>query len=95
MALSKEDVEHVAHLARLGLGPAEVEQMREEISEILDHFRILQDLDTAEVPPTTQAVTLLSVDRDDEPGESLPASAVLFNAPEEEDGFFRVRAVLG
>ncbi len=95
MALSREDVEHVAYLARLSLGPAEVEQMREELSEILDHFRILQDIDTAEVPPTTQAVTLLSVDREDEPRESLPAGDVLSNAPEEEDGFFRVRAVLG
>lgn len=95
MALSREDVEHVAYLARLGLDPAEVEQMREQLSEILDHFRILQDLDTADVPPTTQAVTLLSVDREDEPGESLPAGAVLANAPQEEDGFFRVRAVLG
>ena len=94
MGLTREEVLHIAHLARVGLAEEEVAKFQEQLSEILDHFQALQELDTAGVPPTSHPLPLESVMRPDEVRPSLPLEDVLANAPVAEDGAFRVRAVL-
>jgi len=94
MKLSREEVQHIALLARLGVTETELERLREQLSNILENFQILQQVDTSDVPPTTQSVALQSVVRDDEVAPSLPPDDVLANAPQREGEFFRVKAVL-
>lgn len=94
MALTQEEVRHIARLARLGLSPEEVERLREQLSSILEHFQVLQGLDTSQVPPTAYVVPLSSVFRKDEPRPSFPREDILANAPRPEEGYFRVQAVL-
>ncbi len=94
MKLSREEVLHIARLARLGLTEDEVDRMREQLSNILDNFEVLKRVDTTDVPPTAQPIALQNVMRDDEVAPSLPAEDVLANAPRREGEFFRVRAVL-
>lgn len=81
-------------LARLGLTPEEREQMREQLSTILDHISVLDEIDTEAIPPTAQVIALQHVMRLDEVRPSLPIEAVLRNAPQTEDGMFKVNAVL-
>lgn len=95
MALTTADVEHIAHLARLALTPAEIEAYRQQLSAILDYFQTLQQLDTSAVPPTATVLPLRTVMREDIPRPGLPAEDVLANAPDQEDGYFRVPAVFG
>ena len=87
-------MKHIALLARLGLSEDEVEKLREQLSNILDNFEILKKVDTTDVPPTSHPLALVNVLRDDEVAPSLPPDEILANAPREEDGCFRVRAVL-
>ena len=94
MKLTREDVLHIARLARLGLTEAEVEKSREQLSNILENFEILQPVDTADVPPTAQSITLQNVLREDEIATSLSQSQILANAPQRDEDCFRVRAVL-
>ena len=94
MALTPEQVEHVAALARLGISEAERLRFAEQLSGILDHFQALQALDTEDIPPTAQVLDLRNVMRPDEVRPSLPQSEALRNAPRAQDGFFRVQAVL-
>ena len=94
MKLSREEVLHIARLARLGLTEAEIDRLREQLSDILENFEILQQVDTTGIPPTAQSIALQSVVRDDEVAPSLPSDEILANAPRKEGDFFRVRAVL-
>lgn len=94
MKLSQEEVLHIARLARLGLAEAEVSRLSEQLSNILEHFKILQQVDTTDVPPTAQSIDLQNVLKSDEILPSLPQSQVLANAPRREGDFFRIRAVL-
>ena len=94
MKLSREEVLHIALLARLGLTDAEADRFREQLSVILDNFEILQQVDTTNVPPTAQPNPLQNVVKDDEVNPSLSQDQVLANAPRKEGEFFRVRAVL-
>ncbi len=94
MKLSREEVLHITRLARVGLAEAEVNKLSEQLSNILEHFEVLQQVDTTDVPPTAQSIDLLNVLKDDEVAASLPQSQVLANAPRKEGDFFRVRAVL-
>jgi len=95
MKLSREEVLHIALLARLGLTETEVDSLRKQLSDILENFEALQEVDTTDVPPTAQSIPLQSVMRnDDEVVPSLPPNQILANAPRREEGFFRVRAVL-
>jgi aspartyl-tRNA(Asn)/glutamyl-tRNA(Gln) amidotransferase subunit C len=68
--------------------------MRNQLSAVLDHISMLQDVDTSDIPPTAQVIQLENVMRDDEVHPSLPVEAALQNAPRKEDGYFRVNAVL-
>jgi len=94
MALSREEVLHIAHLARVRLSDADVARFQEQLSDILTHFEALQALDTTGVEPTSHPLPLESVMRDDAARPSLPRDDALANAPVVEDGAFRVRAVL-
>jgi aspartyl-tRNA(Asn)/glutamyl-tRNA(Gln) amidotransferase subunit C len=94
MNLTPEDVDHVATLARLGITAEDRSRFAEQLSGVLEHFRALQALDTTGISPTAQVFDLHSVMRDDVARPSLPREQVLANAPGQEDGFFRVQAVL-
>jgi aspartyl-tRNA(Asn)/glutamyl-tRNA(Gln) amidotransferase subunit C len=94
MAVSREEVLHIASLARIGVTDDEVDRLSTQLSSILDHFAALQELDTNDVPPTSSPFPLVNVMRDDAPSDSLPHEETIANAPDTEDGFFRVRAVL-
>jgi aspartyl-tRNA(Asn)/glutamyl-tRNA(Gln) amidotransferase subunit C len=94
MKLSREEVLHIARLARVALTEAEITRLSEQLSSILENFEILQQVDTTDVPPTAQSVSLQSVMREDEVAPSLPQEDVLSNAPRREGDCFRVRAVL-
>ncbi len=94
MKLSREEVSHIALLARLGLNETEVDKFREQLSNILESFEALQQIDTSGIPPTAQSIALQNVVKDDEVATSLPQAQVLANAPRKEGEFFRVRPVL-
>ena len=93
MALTTEEVEHVARLARLRLSAEEIEKMRAQLSNILEHIDMLKEVDVGDVPPTAQVTDLLNILRADEVRTSLPREDVLANAPDQQDGMFRVRAI--
>ena len=94
-ALTRADVEHVAHLARLGLTDAELGRLEGQLNTILDRYAKLAELDTDAIPPTAQTIELENILRDDVALPSLPAEAVLANAPERDGDFFVVPAILG
>jgi len=88
------DVEHVARLARLELGPEEKERMRRELDGILTYIDKLRALDTAGVEPTSHAVPLTNVMRDDLVRPSFPREEMLANAPDRRGEFFRVPRII-
>ncbi|MCM3786369.1 Asp-tRNA(Asn)/Glu-tRNA(Gln) amidotransferase subunit GatC [Neobacillus mesonae] len=94
MSISKQDVQHVAKLARLNLSEAEEAQMTEQLNAILQYAEKLNELDTDGVEPTTHVLHVSNVMREDEVRESLPIEKVMLNAPDEEDGQIKVPAVL-
>ncbi|MDP3880345.1 MAG: Asp-tRNA(Asn)/Glu-tRNA(Gln) amidotransferase subunit GatC [Dehalococcoidales bacterium] len=94
MKLSREEVLRIALLARVGLTEDEVDRLREQLSNILENFEVLRQVDTGAIPPTTQSIALHTVVADDEVAPSLPQDQILANAPQKEGDFFRVRAVL-
>jgi aspartyl-tRNA(Asn)/glutamyl-tRNA(Gln) amidotransferase subunit C len=95
MSLTLSDVEHVAALARLGLREDEKERLRQQLSSILEHIAVLNQVDTSSIPPTAQVVDLSNVLRDDIVEPSLDQAEVLRIAPRARGGFIEVRAVLG
>ena len=94
MKLSREEVIHIAALARMGLSEAEIEKAREQLANILENFEVLKEVDTTNVPPTAQSINLSNVTREDTPRESLAVEQVLANAPDREDDLFKLRPVL-
>ena len=94
MKLSREEVLRIARLARLGVTEEDVDRFREQLSNILQNFEILRQVDTEDVPPTAQSIVLQNIMRDDEVTPSLPPEDILANAPRREGECFRVRAVL-
>lgn len=94
MALTHEQVRHIAKLARLGLTDEDVEKFSHQLSEILDYFERLNAVDTEGVPPTAYPLDLHNVMRDDLPTPPAPTEETLRNAPSREGDYFRVRAVL-
>ena len=94
MAISREQVEHVAHLARLGLSDDETNRLQQQLSQILGHMQLIDQLDTSAIPPTAQVIPVSSVMREDVPRPSTPVSEILANAPSREGDFFKVPPVL-
>jgi aspartyl-tRNA(Asn)/glutamyl-tRNA(Gln) amidotransferase subunit C len=94
MKLSREEVLHIAALAKVGVTDEDVEKFREQLSNIIDNFAVLQKVDTNGVAPTAQSIVLQNVILPDEVRPSLPVDAVLSNAPQKEGDFFKVKIVL-
>lgn len=92
--ISRQDVGHVARLARLALSDDELERMREQLSGILAYIDALRALDTDGVEPTSHAVPLVNVMRDDAARPCLPVDEALANAPDRSEAFFRVPRIL-
>ena len=93
--LSRADVEHVAHLARLGLNEDELARLESQLNHILDQYAILTKLDTEHIPPTAQTIELANILRDDIVQPSLPVEDALANAPERSGDHFLVPAIIG
>lgn len=94
MTLTREQVDHIARLARLNLSDEERERYREQLSAILEHFQRLQELDTEAVPPTFRAIESHRSPRPDEVQSSLSREELLSNAPDVEQNQFRVPPIL-
>jgi aspartyl-tRNA(Asn)/glutamyl-tRNA(Gln) amidotransferase subunit C len=94
MKLSREEVIHIAALARVGFTEEDLEKFREQLSNILENFEVLKQIDTSNVKPTATVTDIQNVMRPDEVIPSLPVDDVLANAPRREGEFFRVKAVL-
>ncbi|MEK3668839.1 Asp-tRNA(Asn)/Glu-tRNA(Gln) amidotransferase subunit GatC [Paenibacillus sp. FSL R10-2771] len=94
MSITVKDVQHVAKLARLQLSPEEEATFTEQMNAILQYAEKLNELGTENVEPTTHVLQVSNVMRDDVVKESLSQEAALLNAPEDEDGHFKVPAVL-
>ena len=92
--ISRDDVAHVARLARLALTDAELERMREQLNAILAHIDALRAVDTTGVEPTSHAVPQFNVMRDDEPRPCFPPEDMLANAPDRAGDFFRVPRII-
>jgi aspartyl-tRNA(Asn)/glutamyl-tRNA(Gln) amidotransferase subunit C len=90
----KIDVDHVARLARLTLTPEEKARMEEQLAKILTYVDALNRLDTGDVAPTTHAVPVVNVMRDDEVGPCLTPEEALANAPDRAGQFFRVPRII-
>jgi aspartyl-tRNA(Asn)/glutamyl-tRNA(Gln) amidotransferase subunit C len=94
MKLSYEQVKHIAWLARLGLSEEEVEKFSLQLSNILENFEILKQVDTTNVPPATHTIPIQNVLRKDDVAESYPQAEILSNAPKQEGNCFKVQAIL-
>ncbi len=94
MSLSTDEVRHIAWLARLAVTDEEIERFRAELSVILDHFSVLQNINTDHVPAATHASQLENVLRDDIVRPSLAPDSILANAPKQQDELFRVPPII-
>jgi aspartyl-tRNA(Asn)/glutamyl-tRNA(Gln) amidotransferase subunit C len=92
--LSRSDVEHVAHLARLGLTDGELTRLEGQLNHILDQYAILAELHTDDIPPTAQTIELENILRDDVVRPSLSVEAALANAPARQGDLIVVPAIL-
>ena len=93
MAITRDDVVHVARLARLEIPADEIERLQRELAAILAAVGKVSELDLADVEPTSHPLDVVNVLREDEPRPSLPRDEALANAPDAADGAFRVPAV--
>jgi aspartyl-tRNA(Asn)/glutamyl-tRNA(Gln) amidotransferase subunit C len=94
MKISKEEIEHIAVLARLSLSGEEKELFGSQLSSILDYMEKLNELDTKGIEPTSHVLSLSNVMRDDIPRPSIPKEDVLMNAPDHTEKFFRVPKII-
>jgi aspartyl-tRNA(Asn)/glutamyl-tRNA(Gln) amidotransferase subunit C len=88
------DIEHVARLARLALSDDEKAQLRSQLALILEHAAKVGEVAADDVPPTAYAIPRSNVYRDDVPEPSIPQAEALANAPEREDGRFKVPRIV-
>ena len=94
MPLTREEVQHIATLCRIGMTDEDLDTMSEQLSHILEMFRALDELDTEGVAPSGHSMSLETVRRPDEPRDSFPREDILRNAPREDGDMFRVKVVL-
>jgi aspartyl-tRNA(Asn)/glutamyl-tRNA(Gln) amidotransferase subunit C len=94
MALTREEVLHVAHLARLSLEPAEIELFTRQLNDILAYVEQMQELDTAGVPPLAHVIPIANAFRADTVTTGLSREMALENAPAQEDGTFLVPRII-
>ncbi len=94
-SLTRDDVAHVAHLARLGLTDDELTLLEGQLNHIMDQYAKLAELDTETIPPTAQTIELENILRDDVVTPSFPVETALANAPARQAGFIVVPAIIG
>jgi aspartyl-tRNA(Asn)/glutamyl-tRNA(Gln) amidotransferase subunit C len=94
MKITKEEVQHVANLARLALDEAAIDRFAVQIGDILEYVDKLKQVDTQGVPPTSHAISKVNAFREDEVVEHLDRDLSLANAPEKEDGTFLVPRII-
>ena len=94
MAVTRKDVEHVAKLARLGLSEEEKDLFTRQLSAILEYADNLKKLDTKDIPPTSHAIPMKNVLREDKVIPFQNTQDILANAPEEEGGMFKVPRII-
>ncbi|MFH1269512.1 MAG: Asp-tRNA(Asn)/Glu-tRNA(Gln) amidotransferase subunit GatC [Candidatus Omnitrophota bacterium] len=94
MAITKDTVKYVAHLARIDLSPKELEKLSHELKEILGFIDRLTKVDIKDIAPTSHILPINSVLREDRPAESLPSDKALENAPKKQGSFFGVPKVI-
>ena len=87
--ISRDEVLHVARLARLELTDDEVAKFQEQLSDILEAVSKVAELDLADVPPTSHPLEIANAWAEDEPHECLPLDDVFANAPDRDDDYFR------
>ncbi|SDR11213.1 aspartyl/glutamyl-tRNA(Asn/Gln) amidotransferase subunit C [Virgibacillus subterraneus] len=92
--ISKDQVKHVAHLARLAVTEDEADLFTDQLSSIIEYAEQLNELDTEGVEPTTHVMDLKNVLRKDEPKEWISKEDALKNAPDKQNGYFRVPSIL-
>ena len=85
-----KDVEHVAKLARLELTEDEKEMYTKQLSDVLKHVDAMNEVDTSDVKPMAHAIDFVNVMREDVPNQEISKEALMSNAPDEENGFFKV-----
>ena len=95
MKITDEEVRHVAKLSRLELSEEELKTLGGQLSQVLTYIEKLNELDTSGVEPMSHAVGVVNVFREDREGKSLGVEDALGDAPEKEEGFFKVPKVLG
>lgn len=93
--LSRKDVEHVAHLARLGLSEDELARLEGQLNHILEQYAVLAQLDTEHIPPTAQTIELENILREDVRRPGLSQADALANAPAREGDYIVVPPILG
>ncbi|MBI5145381.1 MAG: Asp-tRNA(Asn)/Glu-tRNA(Gln) amidotransferase subunit GatC [Candidatus Omnitrophica bacterium] len=94
MAISKETIEYVAHLARIDLSGKELEKLSSQLKDILDFIDKLKKIDTKDISPTSHILDIQDALREDNLKESLPVDRTLQNAPQQEKNFFVVPKVI-
>ena len=94
MKLNRKDVEHVALLSRLELSETELDKFTGQLDAILEYIDVLNQVDTSAVEPMAHVLDIRNVMRADEVQPSLPREAALQNAPDAEDGFFKVPKIV-
>ena len=92
--ISKDQVRHLATLARIKFSSEELEKMQQELNSILDPIKMLQDVDTQGVAPTSHSGGVISVMREDQVRSSYPAKEMIANAPLTEGNYIKIREVL-
>ncbi|WP_163970960.1 Asp-tRNA(Asn)/Glu-tRNA(Gln) amidotransferase subunit GatC [Oceanobacillus halotolerans] len=92
--ISKDQVKHVAHLARLAITEEEAEKLTDELGAIIDYANQLNELDTTDIEPTTHDQNVKNVLRKDEPRKWITKEEALKNAPDQENGQFKVPSIL-
>jgi aspartyl-tRNA(Asn)/glutamyl-tRNA(Gln) amidotransferase subunit C len=93
--ISKEEVQHIAKLARLGLSDKEIEKNREELAKILDYIEKLKEVDVSRVEPTSHSIKIENVMRKDESSSSkFPSSKLIDTVPDKKDSFVKVKSIL-
>ena len=93
-SLSRKDVEHVAHLARLGLTDEELDRLESQLNHILDQYAVLAQLDTDHIPPTAQTIEVENILREDVARPGLTTEEALSNAPQRAGDYFIVPPIL-
>lgn len=94
MSIDKRTVEYTAHLARIELGDKELEKLSTQLDSILDFIDTLKKVSIEGVPPTSHALPINNVLREDSPAPSLPAEKTFSNAPSRKNNFFTVPKVI-